>query len=233
VGWIIFCKRTGLQMTGTFWEKSPSASLFRAEMLGLCCLHLLVRAVAEFFGTGQWEVVILCDNKRALELSSNHWWRIRPSAKCADIRHSFQATKQVFTGGFKYVHIYGHMNKFLSWSQLSLMQQLNCVCDTLAKKAILTAIISGYHDRPTQILLSEDVALVIWGNKGTGNISTPLRFHASKELARNYLSTRTRDKWPNEHFNEVDWEYLKLALKNKADMYKVWQSKQTLDFCGT
>jgi hypothetical protein len=38
VSWIIFCKRTGLQMTGTFWEKSPSASLFRAEMLGLCCL---------------------------------------------------------------------------------------------------------------------------------------------------------------------------------------------------
>jgi hypothetical protein len=48
VGWIIFCKRTGLQMTGTFWEKSPSASSFRAEMLGLCCLHLLARGVADF-----------------------------------------------------------------------------------------------------------------------------------------------------------------------------------------
>jgi hypothetical protein len=157
-------------MTGTFWGKSPSASLFRAEMLGLCCLHLLARAVAEFFGTGQWEAFISCNNKRALELSSNHWQRIRPSAKCADIRRSFRATKQVFTWGFKYVHIYRHMDQFLSWSQLSLMQKLNCVCDTLAKKAILTAIISGYHNRPTQILLRKDVALVIWGNKVTGNI---------------------------------------------------------------
>ncbi len=52
MGWIIFCKRTGLRMTGMFWEKSPSASSFRAKMLGLCCLHLLARAVAEFFGTG-------------------------------------------------------------------------------------------------------------------------------------------------------------------------------------
>jgi hypothetical protein len=111
------------------------------------------------------------------------------------------------------------------------MQQLNCVCDTLAKKAILMAIISGYHDRPTQILPRKDVALVIWGNKVTGNISTLLRFHASK--ARNYLSTRTRDKWPNEHFDEVNWEHLKLALKNKADMYKVCRSKQTSGFCGT
>jgi hypothetical protein len=76
VGWIIFCKRTGLCMTGTFWEKSPSASSFRVEMLGLCCLHLLARAAAEFFGIGQWKVVISCDNKRALELSSNHQRRI-------------------------------------------------------------------------------------------------------------------------------------------------------------
>ncbi len=125
------------------------------------------------------------------------------------------------------------MDQFLSWSPLSLMQQLSCVCDTLAKKAIPTAIISGYHDRPTQILPRKDVALVIWGNKVTGNVSTPLRFYASKELARNYLSTRTTDKWPNEHFDEVDWEHLELALKNKADMYKVWWSEQTLSFCGT
>jgi hypothetical protein len=97
----------------------------------------------------------------------------------------------------------------------------------------LTAIISGYHDKPTQILTCKDMALVIWGNNVTGDISTPLRFHASKELARNYLSTHTRDKWPNECFNEVDWEHLELALKNKADMYKVWRSKQTSGFCGT
>jgi hypothetical protein len=101
------------------------------------------------------------------------------------------------------------------------VQQLNCICDTLAKKAILAAIISGNHGRPTQILPRKDMALVIWGNKVKGNISTRLRFHASKELARNYLSTRTRDKQPNEHFDEFDWEHLELALKNKADMYKV------------
>jgi hypothetical protein len=125
------------------------------------------------------------------------------------------------------------MNQFLPWNQLSLMQQLNCVCNTLAKKALLSAIISGYHDRPTQILPCEDVALVIWGNKVTGDISTPLRFHASKELARNYPRTCTRDKWPNKHFEEVDWEHLELAVKNKPDMYRVWQSKQLSGFCGT
>jgi hypothetical protein len=125
------------------------------------------------------------------------------------------------------------MDQYLSWNKLNLMQQLNCVCDTLAKKVLTTAIISGYHDRPTQLLPCEDVALVIWRNKVTGDRSPPLRFHASKELARNYLQTCSRAKRPNKHFKEVDWEHLKQALKNKADMYKIWRSKLTSGFCGT
>jgi hypothetical protein len=124
------------------------------------------------------------------------------------------------------------MDQYLPWNKLNLMQQLNCVCNTLAKKALTNAIISGYHDRPTQLLPCKDVALVIWGTKVTGNISPLLRFHASKELARNYLQNCTRDKWPNERFDEVDWEHRKKALKNKANMYKIWRSKQTSGFCG-
>jgi hypothetical protein len=37
----------------------------------------------------------------------------------------------------------------------------------------------------------------------------------------------------SDQFKEVDWEHLNLALKNKADNYKIWQSKQTSGFCGT
>jgi hypothetical protein len=138
-----------------------------------------------------------------------------------------------FHRGFKYVHIYEHIDQYLAWNNLSLMQQLNCICSTLAKRALTAAMIYGYNDRPTQLLPREDVALVIWGNKVTGNISTSLRFHASKELARSYLQTQTRDKWTNKHFEEVDWEHLDIALKNKADMYKIWRLKQTSGFCGT
>jgi hypothetical protein len=40
VGWIIFCSKTGLRLTDSFWEQSPAASSYQAEMLGLCTLHL-------------------------------------------------------------------------------------------------------------------------------------------------------------------------------------------------
>ncbi len=71
VGWITFCKNTGIQLTGTFWEKSTSASSFCVEMLGLACLHLLARGIAEFYQINKWSAIISRDNKKALELSSH------------------------------------------------------------------------------------------------------------------------------------------------------------------
>ena len=134
-------------------------------MLGLCCLHLLARGLSEFHQIKGWKATLCCDNKSALEQSAYTRRRIRPSAKCADIQRSLKATKHTFTGQFSYLHVYGHMDKYLLWHQLSLIQQLNCVCDTLAKQAVNLAMTQGYHDRPTQLLPKEDVAVIIWGNK--------------------------------------------------------------------
>ena len=165
--------------------------------------------------------MLCCDNKRALEVSSHHKCRIQPSAKCANIRRSFKAVKPLMRGTFRYVQVYGHMDRMLRWEQLTLTLQLNCVCNTLAKRSVTTAINHGYHDRPTQLLPKEDVALVIWGTKITRDISPHQQFHASKEVARRYLTSRPRDKWWNDRVDAVDREHLDLTVKNKQDMYRI------------
>jgi hypothetical protein len=152
-------------LTGTFWERSPAVSSYRAEILGLCALHLFARALSEFYKIQEWKATVGCNNKRALKQSSYTCRRIRPSAKCAGIQQSLKATKHTFTDKFTYLHMYGHMDKYLLWHQLSLIQQLNCVCATLAKQAVTSAMTQGYHDRPTQMLPKEDVAVVFWGKK--------------------------------------------------------------------
>ena len=104
----------------------------------------------------------------------------------------------------------------------------------LAKQAVTDAIIKGYDTNLTQILPLEDVALIVWGDKITGDISGPLRLHASKVVACKYhIHQGKKGKWTQEQFKEVDWDHLDLALKNKTDNYKIWRSKQTSDFCGT
>jgi len=233
VGWVVLCNKTGKRLTCWCWERSDSADSYRAEMLGLCSLHLLARALSEYHKIASWTIKICCDNDGALYRSSHQLRRIKPSAKCAGIRRSFRSTKLGLTGKLIYEHVYGHMDDYLLWHQLTTIQQTNCVCDTLAKKAVQQAIRNGYQDRPTQILPREDVALIIKGNKVTNDLSQPLRFHASKETARKYLTTRKKKQWTKEAFEEVDWESLESTLKSKSDMYKIWRSKQNSGFCGT
>jgi hypothetical protein len=176
--------------------------------------------------------VLGCDNLRALTMSSNKRQQIKPSAACADIHCSLRATKKNFTGGFNYQHMTGHMDKYLLWHQLSLIQQLNCVCDTTVKAAVHRAITTGYTSIPPQTLPQEDIfSIIIWGNKITNNVSQPVRFHASKKLAQTLL-TDTR-RWPQDQCDEVDWKHLDLATRAKSDMYKMWRSKQHTGFCGT
>ena len=58
VGWIIFCKSTRFCITGSFWERSILATLYRAELLGLCALHFLAQAVAEFYKLDGWSAML-------------------------------------------------------------------------------------------------------------------------------------------------------------------------------
>ena len=104
------------------------------------------------------------------------------------LRRSFRSTKLGLKGKLKYEHVYGHMNNYLLWHQMTTVQQMNCVCDTLVKRSITLAIKAGYHNRPTRLLLlpREDVALIINGNKITNDIAQPIRFHVSKTSARKF-----------------------------------------------
>jgi hypothetical protein len=155
--------------------------------------------------------MLCCNNKRALELSSYTCRQVQPSAKWADILRSLKATKCTFTGKFTYVHVYGHMDREVLWHLLSLPQQLNCVCNRLAKHAVTSAMTEGSHNRPTQLLTKKDVAVIIWRIKVTDDIFHTIRFQASKEAARKYWSNKEKNPWPNKCFDKVDWEHLDLA----------------------
>ncbi len=203
VRWIILCTQTKLHLTRTFWERSQSVSSYRAEMLGLYAMHTLAQATQEYYHLHCWSATLCCDNKKALYMSHFHRRRIKQSAKCADIHRIFRAIEAKSSRKFTYRHIYSNMDKYLPWERLSLIQQMSCVCDTLAKAALTTAINSGHYQHPTQFLPRENTALVVWGEKITGDISQIVRFHASKEVARKHLQNRRVNCWLAGSFNSL------------------------------
>ena len=88
VGWIIFRTKTGKRLACWCWEISQMADSYRAEMLGLCAIHLFARAISEYYKINNWEITMNCDNLGALNCSSYHRHRIKPSAKCTDINNN-------------------------------------------------------------------------------------------------------------------------------------------------
>ena len=87
-GWILYCRRTKQRLYGSFFEVSPNAGSYRAELLGILVIYLLVFAIEKYFGLGASTAVIACDNQGALFKSKEYRRRIPNSASQVDIKQS-------------------------------------------------------------------------------------------------------------------------------------------------
>ena len=85
--------------------------------------------------------------------------------------------------------------------------QLNCICDQLAKRAVSRSIFEGQRRVGKQLLPREDVALIIHDVKLTLDLVDPLRYEISKMEARDYLIKEER--WTEWKFDAVDWDWPK------------------------
>ena len=171
-----------------------------------------------------------CDSQSAISLSERLGRRVRPSSKCADILRSIRSSKNRMKAHLSYEHVDGHMDWYLLWHQMTLQQQLNCICNGLAKSAVARAIRLGMRRESKQLLSREDVAVYINGQKATSDFAEQVRYGLSKEHAKHFL--RSKMGWGEQQFEEVDWEWLYKTLDKKPDGYKIWLSKQHTGFCG-
>ena len=71
-----------------------------------------------------------------------------------------------------YQHVSGHQDRHKLWWQLSLIEQLNCVCDRLAKAAVLLSMMDAIPRRDKYLLPLEHDAVYISNKKSTTYVST-------------------------------------------------------------
>ena len=131
------------------------------------------------------------------------------------------------------------------WWQLSTEQQLNCICDQLAKEAVRQSL--GFSDRsaPQLRLPRESAAVFVAGMKQTTDVAQDVRFELSRINAERFYTAPLGERRSDgsrqfgglgrskESFQAVDWVMLDAALAKKPQMYKQWLEKQGSGFCGT
>jgi hypothetical protein len=134
-------------------------------------------------------------------------------------------------------------NRIKPWSQLSLEEQLNVICNELANGAIARYLSEQTKpSRPDQFLPLESAAIVLDSVKLTTDVGSKVRFCPGKEeAARFYPSPKAVVNgcntgglgWSTNRFNQVAWSSLDSVLWTKPDMFQVWLSKQAIGISAT
>ncbi len=233
--WIFADTTSDKTLACSFAEHSPSANSYRAETLGLYAIHAFILSIVNHFHIPGGLIDISCDNDAALKEASGRKTRIVSSTSCADVFRGIRhITHQLPKFDWSYNWVKAHMDNVLEWQDLSRVQQLNVMCDTLAKAAVENAIArftSDFHLKTPHSLPHENIAVFINSVKQTSDLTTQTRYACGKHAAKHFLTTEMG--WTIQQFAEVDWENLHLCLQTKPDGFRTWLSKQHSNFCAT
>ena len=88
---------------------------------------------------------------------------------------------------YKWVKL--HQDRYKLWRQLTLTQQLDCMCDTLTKRAIVDSLESQARRIDKQSLPCESACIFVGGIKQTTGVSKYVRFVLGHIDVENFYTT--------------------------------------------
>jgi len=231
-GWVFYCRRSKRRLHGSFFELSSKADSYRAEYLGLLAIHTLLAALQSYFELIDISVTICCDNQSALYKSGETPRRVPVGAKQADIQRAMRNVKMKADCAVTYEWVAGHQDRHKCWEQLTIEQQLNCLCDLLAKAAVSRSIIrTRDRDINCQRLPQERAAVIVGGVKQTSDVAKDMRYELGRKDAEQFYVEVLH--WPRAVFHSVAWEFRDACLDASSDNYRSWLAKQCSGFSGT
>ena len=242
-GWVLVCTKQRKMIRSSFYEQSPSASSYQGELLGLTAIHHLVAHAMEYYNCNKATGSVHCDNKGALRQASLKRRRVHTITKHSDLIRNLRYLKNKYNFEVEYIHVKAHQDDIHAYEDLPLVQQLNVMCDSLAKLAVQSSFgFANPRNVMDQLLPCEQAAIIVDNVKLTTDVATEVRFSLGTLEARWFFTKPVRMRrgsnvgglgWTHGKFDCVDWRILHNVLTSKPDMYGVWVSKQTVGACAT
>ena len=132
-GWAVVCCQSRKQLRGSFFERSPMASSYQGELLGMVAIHALITTVGSYYSLRDYRGSIHCDNQGALgNKARSHGRQVKSSTKQADLVRVLRAMKQGVFFNLQYKYVKSHQDDVRQWRELPIDQRLNTMCDTFS-----------------------------------------------------------------------------------------------------
>ena len=240
-GWIIRCLASGKSIQGSAYEKSTCAGSYRGEMLGLLALYATTATAHTFFNLNKTSGVIIGDNQGALGQAHRKHKRVTPSSSQTDIIRAIRSAKyRCPETKLEKRWVKSHVDDLKAWRELSLDEQLNTMCDELAKEAVRC----GTEDRrldSKRLLPYESAAIVINGEKITDGMAKEMEYQVALADAKSIYTTAIMKNdrgvntgglgWDPEVFHSVDLKARKRV--RHSEMRSLWLAKQEIGISRT
>ena len=224
---VIECTATGQRASLTLVERSEDADNYRAEALGSVALLLILRA-ATSRNLPYSKCEAYCDNKGIVGHAKKYKEPLPDKQAQADLISMIRLHMRDLPVEVDYAHVFGHLDEILRWDQLTPVQRLNVLCDSLAKRALLEAI-------GTQRFISSDfpfeqIRLKCGTQKYTGPPARDIYRWWGSRTARDYY--HQRGKIHESHFHLIHWKCVGKTMKKFPKRFRNWVTKHVSGTCG-
>jgi hypothetical protein len=185
---VFYCSYEGKYADVTWAEKSNkrSADNYRAEILGGCCAQLIVKAAITGRNVAGSAIPEYgCDNMGVVLHGTQHCCPLLEKQAQSDILQYFKRLISTSRIGGQMTHVYGHTDRHLKESQMSLSQRVNIRADLLASEALMTAVVSQTFIVPK--FPTEGVSLSIGESRITGSPKQKITHLWGEQVAQDFF----------------------------------------------
>lgn len=227
----ILCSKTGKKATVTWVEKSDkyTADNYRAEILGGIALQLILQVACDGkYVSPSVHPQVGCDNNGVVFHGNKPYRPLPAKQRQADVLRYYRSLVISQRFKCKMYHVHGHLDRFLSWEEMSPSERLNVECDKLAELALDHALSSlQFIDR---VLPGEDLVISLCSQKLSGAYEVAITRHWGDRVGRAHY--HKAGIIPDHLFDTVYWDGIEKVLTSSSEMFSVWATKQVSGFCG-
>jgi hypothetical protein len=163
---VFYCSHKQKYAEVTWAEKSAkqSADNYWVEILGGCCVQLIVKAA--IMGQNVCSAAVPkfgCNNMGMVLHATQHRWPLLENQAQSDLLRYFKNLVLMSRIGSKMYHVYGHMDRHRCQSQMALAKRVNVRANQLATEALMEAV--AMQTFICSLFPSEGINLMIFWDK--------------------------------------------------------------------
>ena len=225
--WLLMHLNGKKLLVGTSFLHYSSANAYVGELLGLLGSLLSLRyLLVRYKRNIQHTIQIHSDCLGAIKWLTSPRRRIKNSTEHSGLIRGL--TKELKDSSVKIsaTHISAHQNDLREWTDLTLVEKANCLCDELAK-ATLKEAITAKATPPALPILSWNIK--IHGKLIYNEIGKSIRKSLAEEDLIPYMEKMGLS---NSLFHRIDWGLLGETLHTFPEIFQLWYSKHISNFCG-